>query len=127
MRWLDQAIADDERRLEELETMALSATNYDKMPSGSGDGYGKTERLGIEIAALKDIIASKRRQRISERVILERWIEDIDDQQTRLIFKYRFVDGMSWSQVADAIDGGNTDATVKMTCYRYLDKRIDYD
>ena len=40
---------------------------------------------------------------------------------TRLIFTYRFVDCLSWQKVAEAVGGGNTEGSVKMICYRYLD------
>lgn len=52
---------------------------------------------------------------------LERYISEISDSLMRQIFTYRFVNGLSWDQVAAKI-GGNTGGSVKKMCYRYLKK-----
>ena len=46
----------------------------------------------------------------------------IDDCQTRLIFKLRCLDNMSWNQVADKVGGMNSEYSVKKRFYRYLEK-----
>jgi hypothetical protein len=52
---------------------------------------------------------------------ISRIIEDIEDPQTRLIFKLRFVDLLDWVHIAFEIGGGNTDYSVKKRCYRHLE------
>lgn len=44
----------------------------------------------------------------------------IEDSQTRLIFKLRCLDALTWNQVADRIGGLNSEDTVKKRFYRYL-------
>lgn len=44
----------------------------------------------------------------------------IDDDQTRLIFRLRFLRGLAWKEVAAVIGGRNSEDSVKMVCYRYL-------
>ena len=51
-----------------------------------------------------------------------RYIMDIDDCQTRLIFKLRCLDHMTWNEVADKVGGMNSEYSVKKRFYRYLEK-----
>ena len=122
--WLNKEIEADQKRLEELEHLASapSISRLTGMPHAPNRTDSKVERLAAEIVDLKAIIAARQIQCIHERARLERWISAIPDSLTRQVFYYRFVDGMSWSQVAQSIDGGNTEGSVKMICYRYLKK-----
>lgn len=119
--WLNREIEEDKRRLDELEAMTTSpkSPKYDGMPHAPGYGDALA-RCVAEIVDLKAIISAKQQQCIYERNRLERYISSIPDSLTRQIFTYRFVNGLSWWQVAYSIGGGNTEASVKMTCYRYL-------
>ena len=47
------------------------------------------------------------------------FIQGIDDDQTRLIFRLRFLRGLAWKEVA-AVIGGRTEESAKRICYRYL-------
>lgn len=69
---------------------------------------------------MKAIIAAKQQQCIHERGRLERYIADIPDSLTRQIFTLRFINGLTWYQVAMHIGGGNTEDSVRMACNRYL-------
>lgn len=77
-------------------------------------------QAAAEAADIRGIIEAKHRQCLHERNRLERYISGIDDSLIRQIFTYRFVNGLSWAQVAAHIGGGNTEGGVKMLCYRYL-------
>lgn len=55
----------------------------------------------------------------SEAMIMP-FIQGIDDDQTRLIFRLRFLRGLAWKEVAAVIGGRNSEESVKMVCYRYL-------
>lgn len=61
----------------------------------------RLEQCNIELARLND------------------YIDGCPDSLTRQILSYRFVDGLSWDQVAAHI-GGITPAAAKMTVYRYI-------
>lgn len=119
--YLKREIAMDERRLEELRTKAASppSPRLDGMPQGAG-GESRVERFAVEAADLSAIIAAKREQCIHKRRRLERYISDIDDSLTRQIFTLRFVDGLSWVQVARRVGGSNTEKNVSVICYRYI-------
>lgn len=119
--YLNREIEADQQRLEELSDLIGPATaKYSDMPKGPFNPTSPVERLAAEITDLKAIIAARQIQCIHERARLERWISAIPDSLTRQIFHLRFVSGLPWLQVALSIGGGNTEAGVKMTCYRYL-------
>lgn len=121
--YLNREIKADQKRLEELNGMigAPSTPPISDMPRAPHGVDSKVERLAAEIVDLQAIIAARQIQCIHERARLERWINDIPDSLTRLIFTYRFVDCLSWAKVAEAVGGGNTEGSVKMICYRHLD------
>lgn len=123
--WLNREIEADQARLAELENKVLSLSSP-KLSAVSGTKSNakstKIERYVAEIVDLEAIIAAKQLQCIHERNRLERWIVAVPDSLLRQIFTLRFINGLSWLQVAMHIGGGNTEAGVKMLCYRYLDK-----
>ena len=119
--WLNREIEMDKRRLEELEALATSTGSkaMDGMPHMSGYGDALA-RCVADIVDLKAIIAAKQQQCVYERNRLERYISDIPDSMTRQIFALRFINGLTWYQVAAHIGGGNTEDSVRMACNRYL-------
>lgn len=122
--WLNREIETDKRRLEELESLTASprSPNLDNMPHMSGYGDALARSVA-DIVDLKAVIAAKQQQCIYERNRLERYIGEIADSMTRQIFALRFVNGLSWRQVAVSIGGGNTEDGVKKACYRYLRRK----
>ena len=51
---------------------------------------------------------------------VERYIASIDDSRMRRIVNMRFIENLSWNQVADRIGGGNTEGSVKMAFQRFM-------
>ena len=121
--YLNREIEMDKQRLEELERKSLSGERrLMGMPRG-GDAVDKVGRYAAEMADLRGIIEAKRLLCMHERNRLERYISDIEDSLLRQIFTYRFINGLSWRQVAACIGGGNTEGSVKMMCRRYLEQK----
>jgi len=120
--YLNREIEMDMRRLEELRAKAEnpSSGKLSGMPK-SPNVERKLERYISEIVDLAAIISTKQQRCIHERNRLERYINDIPDSITRMIFTLRFINGFSWYQVAEHIGGRNTDKSVSKACYRYLD------
>jgi len=56
----------------------------------------------------------------SELLKLNEFIDSIPDAQLREIFRYRFVDGYTWTKTAMLIGGGNTAECLIMKAKRYL-------
>lgn len=121
--YLKQRLARNEERLKELRSRYFPGSPVvDGMPHGSGDNnHSKTEQLAVEVANLEMLMSAQRVELVHEEQELEQYIRMIPDQQTRLIIECRFIDCMSWAEVADAVGGGNTEDSVKKRCYRYID------
>lgn len=119
----------NQRHLAELEAQRdASSAQIDGMPHGQGPKKSKVEKLAVEIADLKNLIHAKQIRCVRERRKIERYIQKIPDSLTREIFELRFVDGLSWDDVASEItdlqDVDTTSDAVKKRCYRYLDKKL---
>lgn len=117
--YLNREIERDTERLEALRARASApgSPNYDGMPKSPSF----ENRLEHYIAEIVDLEA-KITQCLHERNRLERYIAEIPDSLTRQIFQLRFINGMTWLQIAYSVGGNNTEASVKMTCYRYIKK-----
>ena len=120
---LKREIKMDCQRLKELESTVLpGAQSISGMPKGGSDPR-KLELYAVEISNLHTIIQEKQARCIQERKRLERYISNIPDSLTRQIFTRRFIDGLSWTQVAVSIGGGNTAGSVRVLCHRYLHRK----
>ena len=120
--YIDKEIALWKEELERLE----------KSSYASGTGFSRVAKTGrisdrvAEIALKKAETEEKIRKKIIElekvRSEVTDYILDIEDCQTRLIFKLRCLNLMSWNEVADRVGGMNSENSVKKRFYRYLDK-----
>ncbi len=97
-----------------------------------GAGIGTVSKGGrisdkvSELALKKAEVEEKIREKLVElekvKTEVTSYILDIDDCQTRLIFKLRCLNLMTWNAVADRVGGMNSENSVKKRFYRYLDK-----
>ena len=103
-------------------TAGLGAQEITGMPHAPGVSDHVSSLL-IEIEDLKERISHLESECAQEKKILERYIATIEDDQTRMVFRLRFVHCMAWSQVAKALGGRNTANSVKLICHRYLNPK----
>lgn len=98
--WLNREIEDEKRKLEELEAAAGGCTqSITGLPHVGGAG-NKIGDLAILIAEQRDLIRLLVKQSVIEYNRLNRYITQVEDAQMRLILSLRYVDGLSWQQVA---------------------------
>lgn len=103
---------------------AYPYTQHSVSVTGVGiNDKSKALKLQAELVDTKKIIELKTEQCILEYNRLMRYIVDVDDSLTRQILMHRYVDGLTWRQVAEHIGGGNTEEGVKKICYRFLAKK----
>lgn len=121
--YLNREIERDKERLEALRARASApgSPNYDGMPK-SPSYETRLERYVAEIVDLEVIIQAKITQCLHERARLERYIAEIPDSLTRQIFQLRFINGLTWVQIAFSVGGGNTEEGVRKRVYRYLEQ-----
>ncbi len=117
--WLNREIEEEKRKLAELTVAASGGVqNITGLPHvGGGD---KTGNLAILIAEQRDLIELKVKQSVIEYNRLNRYIASVEDAQMRMILSLRYVNGLSWQQVADGIGGNNTADGVRKSHDRFL-------
>ncbi len=114
-----------ERNREMLSSLSAAAGPGAQVITGMPHAPGVSDKVGdlaAEIWDLQDRINYLESQCDEEKKKLEKYIGAIKDDQTRMIFRLRFIHCMTWLQVAEAIGGRNTATNVKLICYRYLKK-----
>ncbi len=120
--YLKREIAMDRERLAELEQKALpGAQVMSGMPASPNVG-DKLAKYTVEIADLRAVIEEKCRRCLAEQQRLEKYIAGIEDSFIRQIFTCRFVDGLTWQQVAQKLGGKNSADGVRMLSKRFLAK-----
>lgn len=119
-RKIKQNQIDAMEMLRELHSRALPASPaLDGMPHGSGTS-DKVGVLAIMIADLEAKIPEYEHQMATDGYAVEKFIGNIDDNITRMIFRLRFQGAKSWKEVADIMGKYYSEASVKSRCYRYL-------
>lgn len=115
-----QRLSKAEELVESLRSAALpGAQNLTGMPHNPGV-RDKLGNLAAEIADMERSIERLQREAAEARREVEAYIAGIDDDYTRLIFRLRFLHGLSWGEVAGIVGGRNTETGIKSICYRYL-------
>lgn len=135
MEQIDNDIKRDELLLESLRAKASSPSspNYDGMPKSPSyenrlesavtrylDFEDAISRKKALRSAIAKIIHAKQLLCLAERDKLERYIADLPTSLLRMIFTYRFVNGLTWEQVSASIGWRTTADSVRQMCYRYL-------
>ena len=101
--YLNREIEEQQRRLQELEALATSCTSH---ITGMPKAQGVVDRLAgyvAEIADLRSLIDLNIKKCFFELNRLNRYINTIDDSQMRLILSLRYINGLSWQQIAFSI------------------------
>ncbi len=113
----------DKQRLLELEERALPGAQRLSGLPGSGNVQDKLATYAAEIADLRAVIEAKYRRCLTEQQRLEQYIAGIEDSFIRQIFTCRFVEGLSWRQVAKKVGGKNSAGNIRVICHRFLAKK----
>ena len=112
----------DRERLAELEQKALPGAQVLSGMPGSPNVGDKLAKYAVEIADLRAVIEAKCRRCLAEQQRLEKYIAGIEDSFIRQIFTCRFVDGLTWQQVAQKLGGKNSADNLYKMAYRFVRK-----
>jgi len=107
LKHLNHEIAEQQRRLAELESLATSCTSHiTGLPRCKGvcDKVGK---YGDDIADLRALIDQNLKRCFYELNRLTRYINSIDDSLMRQILSLKYINNLPWQQIAFTI--GETD------------------
>ncbi|MBQ9521681.1 MAG: hypothetical protein IJR72_03825 [Oscillospiraceae bacterium] len=115
----------DLRSVEELLDAVRRAADVPGVADVSGTPHAHRSRdtVGNLLAEIEDL--SSRAEHLRGEIQCREaaaaaFIQGIEDTQTRLIFRLRFLRGCTWKQIARTIGGHNTVNSVKMRYVRYL-------
>lgn len=120
--YLNREIEHLKNRIVELECIATSSTSrITGMPHASGIS-DKVGKYAAEIADLKELLDLNLKKCFYELNRLNRYIETIEDSQVRLIMSLRYINGLSWQQVAFSI-GEHDEQFPRRKHNKYLKQR----
>lgn len=120
--YLSREIEQDRKRLEELEAAAQGSTQQiTGMPRAAGFS-DKVGKYVAEIADLRGMIEQKVQRCWHELKRLNRYIASVEDSQMRQILTLRYINHMTWQQVASAMGNYNTADNLRMQHNKFLGK-----
>lgn len=120
--YLNREIEEQQRRVEELENIATSCTSHiTGMPRIMGIS-DKIIKCVAEMADLKGLLDLNLKKCFYELNRLNRYIESVDESHMRMILSLRYINALSWEQIACSIGGGNTEDSVRKAHDRFLYK-----
>lgn len=118
--YLNREIEDLTNKIAELEAKATdTSVKITGMPRGSGTG-DKIGRAVEELCYYKSKLINRLAQCRIELIRLNDYISVCPDSLTRQILTYRFVNGLSWNQVAASVGCSITCEAAKKIAYRYI-------
>lgn len=118
--YLNKEIEYHKMRITELE---CAAESQQIRITGMPRAVGFSDRVAsytAEIADLKELLNLNLRKCFTELNRLKRYIESIEDSEIRMIMTLRYVNGLSWRQIAARISVYATEDSVRMRHNRYL-------
>ena len=123
IHWLNREIIMWQRKLENLENQSLvKGQQITGMPSGVGRTTSKVEERVLRLEEIKEHIQNLQDRAEQEQVRLLKYIEGIEDGFVRQIIEYRFIEDMSWKEVAGKLGGNNSPESIRKAFQRFLQK-----
>lgn len=87
-----------------------------------GFPYPEYNRKRTLLYARKATLTSLEMELLETLNSVEEFIAGVDDSRMRRIITLRFIENLSWNEVARRIGGGNTEDSVKKAFYRFMEK-----
>lgn len=96
------------QRINELELTLVKATKYSDMKvDRTFNNSSPTEDVAFKINKLKETYSNKQIHLLGELQIIENYLETITDSEVRTIMRKRFIDLLTWEQVAEQLHYSN--------------------
>ena len=123
----ENSLAKIERRIEKIEEKGYK--ERDVVSGGEGGNQHFTVE-GFPYPYYRELnrilkIRKDRLQQIEEKIELqlaavEQYINSVEDSRMRRMLTYRYIDGMSWIEIAHKMGGGNTEDSCRKAVERFL-------
>ena len=121
--YLNREIEQLENRIAELECIATSSTSRITGMPHVGDISDKVGKYAAEIADLKEWLDLNLKECFYKLNRLNRYIQSVEDGQMRMILSLRYVNGLSWEQVAASISSCISGESIRKAHDRFLAKK----
>ena len=95
------------------------AQNLDGMPRGT-DVSDKVGNLAIAIADLESRIEALKTMIAENDDQIRTFANTIDDERIQMAVQLRYINGLSWTETADALGYGVSEDTIRKLCYRQI-------
>ena len=124
---LQAEIKDLEKRIKKLEKFKVE---HDKVTGSNSEFPYQPRSFTIEGYNIQDVdkvnklkkLLIKRKQKCEElKLEIEKFISDIPDSRTRRVFQYRYIDNLSWPQIARRIGKYDESYPRKVVHNKYLE------
>ncbi len=120
---LKREIKEQQKRIKELEAAATSCSSkIDGLPSGTGisDKIGK---YAVQIADLKSLLDLNLKKCFYELNRLNHYIQSVEDSQMRMILTLRYINGLTWRQIAKSLGVIGDGSTERKKLNRFLRRK----
>ena len=127
-RHIQREIEDIDRRMAQirLKYAAPSAINYSDMPKAHNSEHDLSDYI-VKMDELTDYMISKYTRLRGIEVDIYMRVDRMENQKERELLRYRYIDGMTWTEIADALDMPiNTVKTKIRRAKAQLLKMMDY-
>ena len=110
-RNIQREIDDIDRRMAQLRLKyaAPSAINYSDMPKAHNTEHDLSDYI-VKMDELTDYMISKYTRLRGIEVDIYKRVDRMDNQKERELLRYRYIDGMTWAAIAEAL--GTTERNV---------------
>lgn len=104
-RNIQREIEDIDRRMAQirLKYAAPSAINYSDMPKAHNSEHDLSDYI-VKMDELTDYMISKYTRLRGIEVDIYMRVDRMENQKERELLRYRYIDGMTWTEIADALD-----------------------
>ena len=104
-RNIQREIEDIDRRMAQirLKYVAPSAINYSDMPKAHNSEHDLSDYI-VKMDELTGYMISKYTRLRGIEVDIYMRVDRMENQRERELLRYRYIDGMTWTEIADALD-----------------------
>ena len=104
-RHIQREIEDIDRRMAQLRLKyaAPSAINYSDMPKAHNSEHDLSDYI-VKMDELTNYMISKYTRLRGIEVDIYMRVDRMENQQERELLRFRYIDGMTWAEVADALN-----------------------
>lgn len=101
---IQREIEDIDRRMAQirLKYAAPSAINYSDMPKAHNSNHDLSDYI-VKMDELTDYMISKYTRLRGIEIDIYMRVDKMENQRERELLRYRYIDGMTWTEIADAL------------------------